>query len=87
MEGALVRHAVCAGQDVSSVMLDGDLLEAINALPDRAHCAPGGGYPWTPEKDAALLAGWNKKPQEMVCKIIRCGVRTARKRYKELTGG
>jgi len=66
-------------------MIDGSLLDAINALPDRAHCAPDGGYPWTPEKDEALLAGWNKKPQYLIAKILGCTPRTARKRYLELT--
>jgi len=79
---ASARHAVCESAHVTSIDM-GDLLDAINSLPDRAHCAAG--YPWTPEKDAALLAGWNKKPQEMVCKVLGCGTHTARKRYKELT--
>lgn len=84
METAPSRHAVCQSANITRIDM-GDLLDAINSLPDRAHCAPGGGYPWDAEKDAALLAGWNKKPQELVCKILGCAPRTARKRYKELT--
>jgi hypothetical protein len=78
-------YAIRQGKNVKSVTIDGSLLDAINALPDRAHCAPGGGYPWDTEKDDALLAGWNKKPQALICKLLKCSERTARKRYRELT--
>jgi len=62
------------------------LLDAINALPDRKPTAAGG-YPWTPEQDRALLAGWGKKPGPLVAKVLGVNVKTARKRYRELTGG
>ena len=83
MASAYAGHAICKSASVESVDM-GDLLDAINSLPDRAHCVPGG-YPWTPEKDAALMAGWNIKPQRMVARVLGCTERTARKRYRELT--
>ena len=85
MAGTLVGHEVCAGKDISRVTIDGDLLDAINALPDKRSWSEG--YHWTPEKDAALLAGWGRKPANLICKVIGCGEKTARKRYRELING
>lgn len=85
MESASPGHAICAGSVVTRLDMPADLLSAINALPDRKPTTAKG-YPWTPEQDEALLAGWGKKPMPLVAKVIGVGIKTARKRYRELTG-
>ena len=85
METSSSRYALCESADVTRVDMPADLLAAINALPDRKPTTAKG-YPWTPEQDEALLAGWGKKPMPLVAKVIGVGIKTARKRYRELTG-
>lgn len=83
MEGASSGYEICAGQDVRGLIMDSSLLDAINALPEKRGWPNG--KPWTPDMDAALLAGWGKKPCHLVAKVLGVAEKTARKRYMELT--
>ena len=59
-----------------------DLMAAIMALTPTRIGAPA--KVWTPEMDAALLAGWTTRRKSDVAKLIGCSIDTARKRFEEL---
>lgn len=64
------------------VEISEELIHKLEALTDKT--GPSG-FPWTPEKDAALLRYWKLKRQDDVAKVLGCSANTARFRYRELT--
>jgi hypothetical protein len=65
------------------VEISEELIQRLEQLEDRRDGHPG--WPWTPEKDAALLRFWKIKRHEDVAKVLGCSRNTALERYRELT--
>lgn len=85
MESAPYGHALGGGVSVGRVRVkvDKTLLEKMEALPDRVGHMKG--RTWTPEEDAALLAGWPVKRHDDVARMLGVSRNTAQRRYEELT--
>ena len=88
MESAFNGHEAGGRENVGGVIppwADSDLLAAVAALPNvkiGAHA-----FDWTPERNAALLAGWPCKRKIDVAAAIGCNYTTAKKQWEKLTGG
>jgi len=61
---------------------DAELLAAVDALPDVKIGARS--FDWTPDRNAALLAGWERKRKIDVAAAIGCNYTTAKKQYEKL---
>lgn len=83
MDGTPAGYEIRGSNQVEGMTMDGSLLDAINALPEKSK--GGSKSVWTEEMDKALLAGWTAKDQRLVAKVLGLSPNTCRDRYRRLT--
>ena len=82
MGSQTIESGVHGSAIVETIVLDRDLLAALEALPD----SQGTRYSiWTAEQDEILRRYWGRKRQEDLARIIGYSVRSCKRRYYKLT--
>ena len=66
-----------------TIEVDEELIQRLAELPNRGRESQR--WPWTPEKDRALLKFWPTKRHDDVVRVLGCSRNTALRRYRELT--